>query len=113
MCRRALLGEGVETAKLEEAWENQRRSLTGGYSAAGLLDSDRAAWTDAAGAALPGAAAATAHPEQLFQLTASGGVPWVAGGVEGEGWEWRSDWTQDVKAGHTDPDGWRYAPRFN
>lgn len=29
------------------------------------------------------------------------------------GWEWRSDWTQDVKTGHTDPEGWRYAPRFN
>ncbi len=113
MCCRALLGEGVETAKLEEAWENQRRNLTGGYSAAGLLESDRAPWTDAAGAALPGAAAGTTHPEQLFRLTASGGVPWVAGGVEGEGWEWRSDWTQDVKAGHTDGDGWRYAPRFN
>lgn len=29
------------------------------------------------------------------------------------GWEWRSEWTQDVKPGQTDADGWRYAPRFN
>ena len=52
---------------------------------AGLLESDRAAWTDAAGAALEHVAPGATHPEQAFQLTASGGVPWVDGGVEGDG----------------------------
>lgn len=82
---RALLGDDVGTAKLDEVWENQRRKMTGGYSAGGLLVSDRAAWTDAAGAPLPRSAPDISHPEQLLQLTASGGVPWIAGDAQGDG----------------------------
>ena len=110
---RAVLGDDVGTAALEELWENQRRRMTGGYTAEALLESDRAAWTDAAGADLPGVPGGTAHPGEILRLGPRGGVPWIAGGSEGEGWEWRSDWTQDVKRGQTDADGWRYAPRFN
>ena len=39
---RALLGDWVDTAKMEEVWEHQRRNLTGGYVPESERASERA-----------------------------------------------------------------------
>ena len=111
-------GSGLaEGTMLDSVWENQRKLVVGEYAGTNLMESDRAAWTDAAGEPLqiPGRdprAPGARHPAELLELSRAGGVPW-APSSEGEGWSWRSEWVVDAKPGATDDEGWRYAPRFN
>ena len=102
---------------LDSVWENQRKLVVGEYTSTNLMESDRAAWTDAAGEPLqiPGRdprAPGARHPAELLELSRAGGVPW-APSSEGEELVLALEWVADVKPGATDDEGWRYAPRFN